>query len=189
MSKSKGNVVSPIEMSDKFGTDALRMALVVGNTPGGSVSLSENKVKGYKHFANKVWNIARFVLTNTQDYDANSQPALLDKDKARLDEIDRISKELTRELETLRFDLAADRIYHYVWHTFADVILEDSKKYLAGTDEVENKSTQRMLYEIFCRSLKLLHPFMPFVTESIWQEMPQSRLKESELLMLADWPA
>ena len=188
MSKSKGNVVSPIDMSDKFGTDALRMALVVGNTPGGSVPLSENKVKGYKHFANKVWNIARFVLTNTQDLDLAGQPELLEKDKARLDELDQISKEITGQLEELRFDLAADKIYHYIWHTFADVILEDSKKYLAGENEAEKRSTQRMLYEIFCRSLKLLHPFMPFVTETIWQEMPQSKFKEAELLMLAEWP-
>jgi len=88
----------------------------------------------------------------------------------------------------LRFDLAADKIYHYFWHTFADVILEDSKKYLNGNDLDAKKSAQHLLYEVFCQALKILHPFMPFITETIWQEMPSSNLKNTELLMLADWP-
>jgi len=188
MSKSKGNVISPIDMSDKFGTDAFRMALIVGNTPGSNVSLSENKIKGYQHFANKVWNVARFVLTNTQDYDTNNPGELLAKDQTQLTEFYEIAQEITQELEILRFDLAADKIYHYFWHTFADVILEDSKKYLNGNDLDAKKSAQHLLYEVFCQALKILHPFMPFITETIWQEMPSSNLKNTELLMLADWP-
>ncbi len=189
MSKSKGNVVSPIDMSDKFGTDALRMALVVGNTPGGNVPLSESKIKGYKNFANKVWNIARFVLANTEGIDAGECLKLLEKDRKRIDELDGVSKEITQNLEDLRFDLAADRIYHYVWHTFADVILEDSKKYLSEGSSEEKESTKQMLYQIFCTSIKLLHPFMPFITEAIWQEIPPSEQKDEQLLMIAKWPS
>jgi len=100
-----------------------------------------------------------------------------------------VCQSVTKNLEDLRFDLAADAAYHYVWHTFADVILEDSKKYLSGESENDKRSTQWMLYEIFCASIKMLHPFMPFITETIWQEMPASKQKDTELLMIANWPA
>jgi len=188
MSKSKGNVVSPIEMSNKFGTDALRMALVVGNAPGSNISLSENKIKGYKHFANKIWNIARFVLSNIQGLDTYNPPKLLDKDKKHLNELIMISDEITKELEKLRFDLAADKTYHYIWHTFADVILEDSKHYFSSGSEEEKLSTQWVLYTILCISLKIAHPFMPFVTETIWEHIPYGKQKTSELLMIEQWP-
>lgn len=188
MSKSKGNVVSPIEMSDKFGTDALRMALVVGNAPGCNIALSENKIMGYKHFANKIWNISRFVLSNMNDIDTHNPPEILSKDKKYLDELTKISNEITRELENLRFDLAADKMYHYIWHTFADVILEDSKQYLKDSSEVEKRSTQWMLYTTLSESLKIAHPFMPFLTETIWERLPFGKYKTSELLMIEQWP-
>jgi len=188
MSKSKGNIVSPIEMSDKFGTDALRMALVVGNAPGSNIALSENKIKGYKHFTNKVWNVARFVLSNIDELDTHHPPKLLDKDQKYLDEFARISNEITTELKKLRFDLAAEKIYHYIWHTFADVILEDSKQHLDGTSEEEKQSTMWMLYTILCLSLKIAHPFMPFITEIIWEHTPYGKHKTLELLMIEQWP-
>lgn len=188
MSKSKGNVVSPIEMSDKFGTDALRMALVVGNSPGSDIALSESKIKGYKHFTNKVWNIARFVLSSIDDLDTNHPPKLLGKDKKYIDEFIRISDEITKELERLRFDLAADKIYHYIWHTFADVTLEDSKHYLNSSLKEEKQSTKWMLYTILCSSLKIAHPFMPFVTEIIWEHIPYGKHKTSKLLIIEQWP-
>lgn len=188
MSKSKGNVVSPIEMSDKFGTDALRMALIVGNAPGSNIALSENKIKGYKHFANKIWNITRFILTNIEDLDTKNPPKFLDKDKKNIKEINIISKEVTKDLEDLRFDLAGNKIYHYIWHTLANLILEDSKKYLNEGTEEERKSTQLMLYTILAISLKLLHPFMPFVTEVIWGHVPVGDQKTLEILMLEEWP-
>lgn len=184
MSKSKGNVISPIEMSDKFGTDALRMALIIGNAAGSNVSLSENKIKGYKHFANKVWNIARFVLTNIQGLDTATKVKLLEKDKKYLNELNLISRKITTNLEDLRFDLAADKIYHYLWHTFADVILEESKQCL----KEEKESKQWLLYIIFITCLKLLHPFMPFLTETIWESIPKSKYKKLELLMIEEWP-
>lgn len=188
MSKSKGNVVSPIEMSDKFGTDALRMALIVGNAPGSDIALAENKIKGYKHFTNKVWNIARFVLSNINEFDTYHPPKLLGKDQKHLDEFIRISGEITKELERFRFDLAADKIYHYIWHTFADVILEDSKHYLSNASKEEKQSTMWMLYTILCLSLKIAHPFMPFVTEIIWEHIPYGKHKTSELLIIEQWP-
>jgi valyl-tRNA synthetase len=188
MSKSKGNVISPIEMGDKFGIDALRMALIVGNTPGSDIALSENKIKGYKHFANKVWNIARFVLTNIKDLNTEKSSKILEKDKKYIDEINLISKKITKNLEDLRFDLAADKIYHYLWHTFADIILEESKQYLNKGTKQEKKSTQWMLYVIFTTCLKLLHPFMPFLTEAIWELVPRGRHKKLKMLMIEKWP-
>lgn len=188
MSKSKGNVVSPVEVSDKFGTDALRMALVIGNPPGGSIPLADGKIKGYKHFANKIWNITRFVFMSIEDFDLNSKPKLSGKDKKYLDELDGVVVEITKNIEELRFDLGADKIYHYIWHTFADVILEDSKKFLNSTNDEAKKSTQYMLYKILTTSLKLLHPFMPFVTEAIWENIPSGSEKETDLLMIEKWP-
>lgn len=187
MSKSKGNVVSPIEMGEKFGMDALRMALVVGNAPGSNIALSENKIKGYKHFANKIWNIARFILTNIDGLDTHHPSKLFKKDQNYLSEFVRLSDEVTKELESLRFDLAADKVYHYIWHTFADVILEDSKKYLNKGSKKQQKSAQWMLYVILCNSIKLLHPFMPFITETIWEHIPDGLCKKEKLLIIEEW--
>lgn len=177
MSKSKGNVVSPIDISDKFGTDALRMSLLIGNPPGGSIPLSENKVRGYKHFANKIWNASRFVLENTEGVNLEKKPKLTKENQKHLDDFNETIKEITKNLEEYRIDLAADQIYHYFWHVFADIIIEESKK------TIEEESTKWTLYEILTTSLKLLHPFVPFVTEEVW-----SHLEMKELLMIAEWP-
>jgi valyl-tRNA synthetase len=171
MSKSKGNVINPLTLTDKYGTDALRMTLVVGNTPGTDLSLSEDKVKGYKHFANKLWNITRFILSKPEE---SSEAELIPSLK---EEFDALAKEVTEEMENYRFHLAAEKIYHYVWHRFADEILEESKANLNYTPA---------LNYILENSLKLLHPFMPFVTEEIWQSLPQN--KEKSLLMIESWP-
>lgn len=165
MSKSKGNVISPIDMADKFGTDALRMALVIGNPAGGSTPLSEDKIKAYKHFSNKVWNIARFVLT--MENSGEVMPSLKK-------EFDDMAKDATNDIENYRYYLAAEKLYHYVWHRFADQIIEESK------GKPEYGST---LYYILENSLRVLHPFMPFVTEEIWQEMGHDKL-----LMIELWP-
>jgi valyl-tRNA synthetase len=166
MSKSKGNVISPLEMSEKFGTDALRMGLIIGNTPGTSTALYEDKIKAYKLFANKLWNIARFVLS--QEKEGEILPALAA-------ECDAIAKEVTKDLEEYRFYMAAEKIYHYVWNRFAAEIIEESK------GKPEYSAT---LYYILEQSLKLLHPFMPFVTEEIWGSLPDSK----NLLIVEKWP-
>ena len=186
MSKSRGNVINPLDFTDKFGTDALRMGLVVGNTPGTSLALSDDKIKGYKHFANKLWNIARFVLISLSEK-IDTEDSLVPEDKALLDELEKTIKEVTKDMDNFRFYLAGEKIYHYVWHTFADKIIEDAKAKLASEDGGIKLSAQRMLLEILITSLKLLHPFMPFVTEEIWSKLPA--WKGKQLLIVENWPS
>src|SRR5690606_19891940 len=167
MSKSKGNVINPLELTDKYGTDALRMALVVGNTPGTDLALREDKVKGYKHFANKIWNASRFVMENTQDLSYEERPTLTPEDVTFLEELDAEIKDITLNLEAYRIHLASEKIYHYFWHTFADNIIERLKERVYGPDGEAKTSAQWTLYHILMTCLKVLHPFMPFVTEEI----------------------
>lgn len=185
MSKSKGNVINPLDLTSKYGTDALRMALVVGNTPGNDLALQEEKVKAYKHFANKIWNVARFVLTHIEDFNENINTALSEEDTLLLKEFETLSQDVTADIEQYRFHLASEKIYHYIWHTFADKIIEESKKRILEGDEETKKSKKYLISYIFKNSLKLLHPFMPFVTEEIWQSSPW---KERDFLMVEKWP-
>ena len=194
MSKSLGNNLDPLDMSSKFGADAARMALIVGNTPGTDMRISEDKIKGYKHFANKLWNIARFVLANApvQKIEGKTWPSGPERAQFSvlecelLDEIDELTRETTKDIEEFRMYLAAEKLYHYVWHEFADKILEESKPILSGDDASARASRARLLLTLLDRSLRLLHPFMPFVTEEIYQSMPT---KDSEFLMIAKWPS
>jgi len=184
MSKSLGNIVDPVDLITKYGADALRMAMIVGVGPGNDSNLADDKIKAYKKFANKLWNITRFVLENSENA-PEKEPNLSTKDAERLAELKTLVKEITDDMEAYRFYLAAEKLYHYVWHTFADVILEEAKPVLLGDDADARASTQWMLHQILTTTLKLLHPFMPFVTETIWQELPK---KEIDLLMIAEWP-
>ena len=194
MSKSLGNIIDPLTMIEKYGADATRLSLVVGAQPGNDLKLSEDRVRGYKHFANKIWNIARFVLEN-QPNDGDTI-SIMDEDKKFIAEAEAVAKEVSDNIDNFRLDLAADTVYHFVWDRFAAEIIEESKSVLKGDDAAARASAQRMLYEILIISLKLLHPFMPFVTESIWQQLPKSASaqgsggtrKESDLLMVAKWP-
>jgi valyl-tRNA synthetase len=167
MSKSKGNVINPLDLTEKYGTDALRMALVVGNTPGADLAMREDKVKGYKHFANKLWNIARFILSQERAGEMNAELK---------SEFDALAEDITKDLDEYRFYMAGEKLYHYVWHRLADEIIEESK----GKPEYAET-----LYYVLENSLKLLHPFMPFVTEEIYQSLPN---KVSPFLMIAKWP-
>jgi valyl-tRNA synthetase len=185
MSKSKGNVISPLDVTTEFGTDALRMGLIIGNTPGTDLNLDTRKVGAYKKFSNKLWNIARFVLENTEGADLSEHHTLSGVDQEDIAELNRVIHEVTKNLDEYRFDLAADRAYHYVWHTFADDVIERAKPVLQGTDAVAQRATAWKLYTILTTSLKLLHPFMPFVTEEIWRSLPH---KDADLLMVAKWP-
>jgi len=182
MSKSKGNVISPVLMSEKFGTDALRMALVVGNTPGTAMALGDDKVKAYKHFANKIWNASRFVFQNTENPTGDIPED--EYTKKILAEFKELVKDVSNDLESYRFYLAAEKIYHYFWHEFADVIIEESKVRLKDTDQ--KASTNYLLQVLLQNLLKLLHPFMPFITEEIWGMMPE--IKNKKLLMVENWP-
>ncbi len=185
MSKSKGNVINPLDLTSKYGTDALRISLVVGNPPGADLAMREDKVRGYKNFANKIWNITRFVLENVEKSDIEERADLSAEDQEDLRELNRVVTDVTRHLDEYRIDLAADRAYHYVWHTFADEVLERSKTVMKGTDVVAQRATAQKLYTILTTSLKMLHPFMPFVTEEIWQSLPT---KDADMLMVAAWP-
>lgn len=184
MSKSLGNIIDPLTMIDKYGADATRLSLVIGAQVGNDMKLSEDKVRGYKNFANKVWNIARFVLENSSP--ESSETPLTEADQEFVREAHRLAAEVSKHIDTFRIDLAADMAYHFVWHRFADEIIEQAKLVLKAGDETSKASASRMLSEILIVSLKMLHPFMPFVTEAIWQELPH---KESDLLMVARWPA
>ena len=189
MSKSKGNVVNPRDLTEKYGTDALRMALIIGNTPGMDLALSEARVKGYKHFANKLWNIARFILENTKQMDPSTE--LTEADKVLKGEFDALAKDVTSDIEEYRVYLAAEKLYHYAWHRLADEILEESKPIFFNEDESNanaKRSRQTLLRSLLSDLLKLLHPFVPFVTEEIWQNIPTTSAENENLLMVTHWP-
>lgn len=186
MSKSKGNVIDPIIMTGKFGTDAFRMGVIVGNTPGTSLALSEDKVKAYKHFANKIWNIARFILSNTEDikYDEKFEKYSEEDLKLKTERHDLLT-DITKDMEEYRFYLASEKIYHYTWHILADKILEGSKKIFENGKQEEIISRKQFLLHTLYKILICLHPFMPFITEEIWSIMPA---KDKNLLMVEKWP-
>jgi valyl-tRNA synthetase len=178
-SKSLGNGIDPNEMAEKYGADALRMALVVGNTPGTDMRMSEDKIKAYKHFANKLWNIARFSLENAEEAGEISEA-----DRPLLEAFEALAKDVTKDLEEFRLYLAAEKLYQYAWHELADRIIEESKAVLRGEDAAARASRRATLITILEGLLKLLHPFMPFVTEEIWSALP----KKQGFLMTASWP-
>lgn len=169
ISKSLGNNIDPVDYINKYGADALRMALIVGVGPGKDSKLGEDKINAYKKFANKVWNAARFVLENT----TGEKLELSENDQKLYDEFKAIAADITEDMENYRFYMAAEKIYHYFWHTFADIIIESKK----GD---ENKHILRVLLE---EQLKILHPFMPFITERIWKE-----LGKENMLIVENWP-
>jgi valyl-tRNA synthetase len=185
MSKSRGNVISPLDLSQKYGTDALRMGLIIGNTPGTSTALYEEKIKAYKLFANKLWNVSRFILDVAVG--AKASRAYTDADAKLWEEFDALAQDVTDDIENYRFYMAGEKLYQYVWHRLADQILEESKLVLKGADETAKASRQALLMNVLKDSLKLLHPFMPFITEEIWNSIPHTA-DESDMLMIEKWP-
>ncbi len=186
MSKSKGNVVSPIDLSEKYGADALRMGLVVGNAPGQDIALSEDKIKGYKHFCNKIWNASRFVLSNLGDVTLDTpRPTLSPRDEEILNELQTAVESITGHIEHFRFHMAGEEAYHYFWNTFADVVIEEMKPRLAGEDTASRHNAQYVLLTILSTNLKLLHPFIPFITEEIWSFLPGD---QKNPLIIESWP-
>ncbi|MFA6274223.1 MAG: valine--tRNA ligase [Candidatus Paceibacterota bacterium] len=179
MSKSKHNVIDPLTLTEKFGTDAFRMGLIVGNTPGTSLALSEDKIKAYKHFANKIWNVSRFIFENT-----TSSSQTLNPKNDLTEEFKKITEDITSDMDNYRFHLAAEKIYHYIWHRFADVIIEESK-IIIKKDPADADEQKATLLLIWADCLKILHPFMPFVTEEIWSMFPE---KNKKLLLVEKWP-
>ena len=186
MSKSKGNVINPLDLTDKYGTDAFRMGLIVGNTPGTSLALSEDKIRAYKNFANKLWNITRFVLSSIENERLEKDFSKYSvKDTELIKDRDAMIKDVTSDLENFRLYLAAEKLYHYAWHRFADVILEESKEILKNGNNEEKKSRKQFLLHTLSRLLIALHPFIPFVTEEIWKDMP---IDDKRMLLIENWP-
>lgn len=182
MSKSLGNGIDPLDIAQKYGADAGRMALIVGTAAGTDSKISEDKIKGYKHFANKIWNITRFVLTNYKESDAS----YTDQDQLLITEWETMAREVTRDIDGYRLHTASEKLYQYIWTRFADEILEESKPLLASENTAIKASRQKLLLDILTRNLKLLHPFMPFVTEAIWQLIPTR--EKRPFIMIETWP-
>ena len=187
MSKSKGNVINPIELVEKYGADALRMSLIYGTSAGSKVILSEEKVRGMRNFANKVWNLGRYVQSVFANSDAITfilPKGLRPEDKKILDELNSLIKTVTHSLEKYRFNFALEAIYEFTWHTLADRYVEETKIRSQNKDKV----CLYTLRNTFLTILKLLHPFAPFVTETIWQELMVLRKYPDQLLLTSSWP-
>jgi valyl-tRNA synthetase len=191
MSKSKGNVIDPIKMVDMYGADALRMALVFGAAPGADISISEDKIRGMRNFANKLWNIGRFIIMNVESlnvahvpvtlYDVSLHKKLHDDDKRIISELNMLVASTTHDIERYRFSDAAQTIYEFAWHRFADMYIEQSKDRLKNNDAL----CLATLMHVFRTLLKLLHPFMPFITEELWDKFPK---KHTDPLIISSWP-
>jgi valyl-tRNA synthetase len=181
MSKSLGNNMDPLDIAAKYGADAARMALIVGNTPGTDTRISEDKIKGYKNFANKLWNITRYILTESEGC---TEAPLTEGDLAVRAEFDALTADVTKDIEEFRIYLAAEKLYHYAWHRLADELIEESKAIFAAGDEAAKASRKTLLRSLLADLLKLLHPFMPFVTEEIWKSVRT----EEKLLIVSSWP-
>jgi len=187
MSKSKGNVVNPVDLIEKYGADALRFSLIYGIPAGSKVILSEDKVRGMRNFANKLWNIARFLTiiaekNNLTKKDLTTPKPATDDDREFLQKLSTTITKVDESLNKYRFADAADAIYHFVWDDLASGYLEKTK------DREDKKTVFSILVESYLTSLKLLHPFMPFVTETIWGELKDLRDNPEELLITATWP-
>lgn len=193
MSKSKGNVIDPLGVIDTYGTDALRFALIFSTAAGNDIPLAEERIKGMKNFANKLWNIARFIGLNAaksldliRHSGQKSWPQLhTAADKELLQKLAATIKATTENLEALRLHEAAQEIYQFTWHYFADIYIEAAKQQLKDPDESIRTNTEIVLIDVFWDILKLLHPFMPFITEKIWETF---RKNQQDLLMITSWP-
>lgn len=186
MSKSLGNGVDPLEVIDKFGADALRFSLATGNSPGNDMRYIEERVESSRNFANKLWNAARFILMNLKsDQVLPLEPdnfAL--EDKWILSKYNTLVRDVTENLEKYELGMAVQKLYDFIWDVFCDWYIEICKSRLNGDDEKAADTARAVLIYVFTGTLALLHPFMPFITEEIWQSLPHN----GEALMVADWP-
>ncbi|HVO28418.1 MAG TPA: class I tRNA ligase family protein, partial [Candidatus Paceibacterota bacterium] len=183
-SKSKGNGIDPLVLADQYGADAVRMGLIVGAAPGNDVKFDEQRVKGYRNFATKLWNIARFIEMSRE---AGAPRGADDAAHTRaehgyLKEFAVLKTEVTAHFEAYEFHLAAEKAYHYVWHTLADKIIEAEKQKLRDGSAEEKATSYALLEYLLLESLKLLHPFMPFITEEIYR-----MFRPGKILMVEAW--
>ena len=186
MSKSLGNGIDPLEMAEKYGADALRFNLITGNSPGNDMRFYVEKCEAMRNFANKIWNASRYVLMNLT-VEENSLPDAADleiEDKWVLSKLNTLIKEVTENMDAYELGVASAKVYDFIWDTYCDWYIELTKARLYGEDEKSKLAAQKVLVYVLDQFLRLLHPFMPFITEEIWQAIPH----EGKFLMLADWP-
>ncbi|MBI3621341.1 MAG: valine--tRNA ligase, partial [Nitrospirae bacterium] len=185
MSKSKGNVIDPLEVMSKYGTDALRFTLASMASPGRDIRLAEERIAGYRNFANKLWNAARFVLMNL---DGASAPGPAAKQSLHnrwiMSRLQHAVSEVTRSLDEYRFDEAANQLYHFIWNEYCDWHIEFAKLALSDQNSPVAAETRATLAESFEALLRLLHPFMPYITEELWQAIPH----QGESIVIAPYP-
>ena len=186
MSKSLGNGIDPLIVIDEYGADALRFTLATGNSPGNDMRFSDEKVGASRNFANKLWNAARFILMNLgEDEKAPHIPdELALEDKWILSLFNKLTKEVTDNLDKFELGIAVQKLYDFIWDVFCDWYIEISKIRLNSGDEKAAQTARDMLVYIMSNTLKLLHPFMPFITEEIWQTLPN----DGESIMISEWP-
>ncbi len=184
MSKSLGNGIDPLEMAEKYGADALRFNLITGNSPGNDMRFYVEKCEAMRNFCNKIWNASRFVMMNLTVGDCRLPDKLETEDKWILSKLNQVIKEVCDNMDSFELGVAAGKIYDFIWDSYCDWYIELTKPRLNGEDEAAKESAQRVLLYVLTEILKLLHPFMPFITEEIWQALPH----EGEALMIAEYP-
>ena len=186
MSKSLGNGIDPLEMAEKYGADALRFNLITGNSPGNDMRFYVEKCEAMRNFANKIWNASRYVLMNLTVEETGLPDAadLEIEDKWVLSKLNTLIKEVTENMDAYELGVASAKVYDFIWDTYCDWYIELTKARLYGENEKSKLAAQKVLVYVLDQFLRLLHPFMPFITEEIWQAIPH----EGKFLMLADWP-
>lgn len=184
MSKSLGNGIDPLEMADQYGADALRFNLITGNSPGNDMRFYTERCEAMRNFANKIWNASRFLMMNLA-IDRCELPDRLElEDKWILSKLNSVIPEVTENMERYELGVAAQKVYDFIWDSYCDWYIELTKTRLQGEDEDSKLRAQQVLCYVLTETLKLLHPFMPFITEEIWQALPHS----GDYLMLQQWP-
>jgi valyl-tRNA synthetase len=186
ISKSLGNNIDPVDMISQYGADAIRMAMIVGTSVGNDSKVSMDKFKAYRNFSNKIWNAGKFVLMNADGIDITKKPKLSKEDAKYLVELNKFIAKVTKQMDSFKFYMASEEIYHYFWHVFCDKIIEEKKRDILSEDIAKRNSAKWLLLEIYATCLQLLHPFMPFITEEIYQQLPIKNKKSC--LIIEEWP-
>ena len=220
ISKSLGNGIDPLDEIEKYGTDAVRMSLVVGATAGNDLALGDSKIRGYRNFSNKIWNASRFVALQVSEGDLQSggiggkkidnlnidEATLTDADKKILSKHQETKTQVTKCLDEFKFSQAGEILYEYFWHEFCDVYIEVAKGQLQSAVSSQQsaekdrqpptanrqlvlENTKKILVKVLTESLVMLHPFVPYVTEAVWQDLREIYPKLDQSIMITKWPA
>ena len=187
MSKSLGNGIDPLEVIDKYGADALRMTLITGNAPGNDMRFYWERVENSRNFANKVWNASRFIMMNIEkaaDISGVTEKDLTLADKWILSKVNALTKDVTENLDKYELGIALQKVYDFIWEEFCDWYIEMVKPRLYNEEDETKAAAIWTLKNVLIQALKLLHPFMPFITEEIYSVL----VPEEESLMMSEWP-